>query len=111
MPRRFQFSLVGTIVITLVAASLWFCYSIYTADRDRFRNALHLGMTQDEVKSAVGDPDETLAAGAGLPAWGSASAKSVGAETWVYFVVPKSQHRFVLTFEDARLAKIDYAAN
>src|SRR6185437_7652954 len=107
MTRRFQFSLAVTIAVALLAAALWSCHFLYAVDRDWFRSAVHVGMVRNEVKAEVGDPDESLAAGARLPAWGSTPAKSVDAETWVYFVIPKSQHRFVLTFDDNRLAKIE----
>lgn len=109
--RRFQLSLACAIAVAMLAVGVWSCYSLYTAERDGFRSAVQVGMLRDEVKAAVGDPDEKLAAGDNLPTWGGTPTMSVAAETWVYFVFPKSQHRFALTFEDSRLAKIDYAAN
>jgi hypothetical protein len=111
MPRRFQFCLAAAIAVALLAVALWSCYFLYTVERNLFRSAIHVGMTRDEVKAAVGNPCENLATGARLPAWGSTPARSVDAETWVYFVVPKSQHRFVLTFDEDRVAKIEYGGN
>lgn len=95
----------------LSALACWATLTLYVHDRNTFRRTVYVGMNRDEVKMASGEPDQKLAPGSRLPVWGSTPSRMVNGETWIYFVFPKSQHRFVLTFKDNELAQVDYDPN
>jgi hypothetical protein len=70
----------------------------------RFERSLRIGMLKTEVEQSVGTPDAILIAGDVLEGWGNAKRCKVTAETWVYFIVPRSQHRMLLEFNGDALS-------
>ncbi len=83
----------------------------FDGERRNFAQQVDVGQTAEEVRASVGAPDDELRPGDELPAWGNADARIVTEPTWVYFVVPGSQHRFVITFRDQQVADVEYAGN
>jgi hypothetical protein len=83
----------------------------FHADRRNFERHIHVGQTAAEVRSLVGTPNKELLRGDELAEWGSAPARAVNDPTWVYFVFPASQHRFVITLRENEVAEVAYAAN
>jgi hypothetical protein len=80
-------------------------------ERWHFEQSVVSGLSKDAVKARVGDPAIVLLSGDKLPRWGNAEERQVAQETWVYYVFPKSQHRFVLTFEHGKVATIKHDQN
>lgn len=70
-----------------------------------FANAVSVGMTEEQVVVAVGPPDIVLSPGETLSAWGDHQSVDAKKATWVYYISPKSQHRFVLEFDDAHVVR------
>ena len=104
--RAFILGLSLLTAIGLVAFGYW-----HQRERLDFERSLHVGMSRAEVLAAVGSPQETIAPGRELRKWGSAAARIVTNETWVYYVVPRSQHRFVLTFAEDELVHMEHGGN
>ena len=94
--------LMAVICLTTVAA----LYPAYA-----FQRSVRPGITQASVRSHCGSPDHILEPGAELTRWGDEEAREITAETWVYSVFPRSQNRFVLTFEDHVLTDIEHHQN
>ena len=105
--------LASLLIATLVGLSLVLYLGVraFKHDRDEFLRSVHVGMTKAEVLATVGKPDIELEPGQDLPVWGSSPSRRLTAESWVYFVFPKSQHRIVLTFADDELEDVEYSAN
>jgi hypothetical protein len=76
-----------------------------------FANRISTGMSREQVMQAVGTPSAMLQPGETLDEWGGSVERKVQAETWTYFVVPQSQHRFVVTFADGKVASIVHEQN
>jgi hypothetical protein len=100
-------------VSMLGAGFLILCAAYYWLHRDRiaFQRTIVVGMSREEVEKLVGRPEKILRPGDMLEKWGGSLSQVVSAETWVYFVYPRSQHRFVLTLSDGKVTQIDYAQN
>ena len=97
---------IGMTILLLIAA-----YSMVHQERRAFEQKIAIGLSKDEVLARVGPPEQVIESGGNLHTWGNAREHRVAHETWVYFVIPKSQHRFVLTFEQDRVAAIEYNVN
>lgn len=99
-----------TLILGLMAAiSLTAVAALYPANA--FQRPVHPGMTQAEVRSHCGSPDHILEPGDELSRWGNEKVRAITAETWVYSVFPRSQNRFVLTFEEHVLTDIEHHQN
>ena len=103
-------ALLGTAWVTgailLAGAHFWF-----HSERRAFQQRVQVGMSAAELLEAVGKPNQELKPGDTLARWGSAAERVVAEPTWVYFVTPGSQHRFVLTLRDVQIVHVEYAGN
>jgi hypothetical protein len=101
------FAVAVAVGLSLVVAS----YLGVHSQRWFFEHKLAVGMSKAEVLQRIGEPAMLLMSGDKLTRWGNSSARTVTAETWVYFGWPASQHRFVLTYEDERMAAFEHQQN
>ncbi len=86
-------------------------YSAFHAEQREFEKKLSVGLPKLEVEELVGSPAEVLVAGDSLSLWGNHTVQQVETETWVYYLFPKSVHRYVLTFNDSTLIRIEAHRN
>ena len=108
--KRTQVVLVA-LVLTLACAVAIGVRELVNRGRWEFERSVASGLSKEAVKRRVGDPAIVLLTGDKLPSWGNAAQRQVTQETWVYYVFPKSQLRFVLSFEDGKVAAIEYHPN
>jgi hypothetical protein len=80
-------------------------------ERESFESKLSIGLSKEQVRNEVGEPAAILIPGDQLDSWGNAPTRPVNKETWVYYVFPNSQHRFVLSFSNDSLDDIQYNQN
>ena len=99
------------LMLTLACAVVIGVLELVNRERWEFERRVVSGLSKEAVKRRVGDPAIVLLSGDNLPPWGNAPQRQVVQETWVYYVFPKSQHRFVLSFEDGKVATIAYDPN
>jgi hypothetical protein len=101
------------VAIVAVAYVLAFAAAVYQwhAPAWQFERSIVAGMSKSDVQKAVGEPAQVLNAGERLATWGNDREHEVHVETWIYFVWPGSQNRFVLEFEGDRVKSVVRQAN
>jgi hypothetical protein len=87
------------------------CVFLVYYQRSTIRALVRIGMSEDETRAAVGEPDIILEAGAILERWGSGAERRVEGKTWIYCMFPLSANRAVVTFLDNRVAGIEFQYN
>lgn len=96
----------GVIALLILGAVL-----LMHGDRWLFEGRLVAGMTQDQVLKKVGTPERVVRIGGTLSKWGDVQACVVTQETWVYYLMPKSQHREILEFQKDKLVRLEHQQN
>ena len=109
--KRLRTALVVLFVVTIALAGLAMISFLMQRERKAFESQIEIGMSKDEILNSVGTPYKVLQPNEHLERFGNAESRMINAETWVYHVFPKSIHRFVLTFDGKKLAKLDFQRN
>jgi hypothetical protein len=103
----------AAIAVLLVAAvaSAAVAYKVIIGPSSAFDAQVDVGLTQTELSDRIGDPDVKLTAGDAIPAWGNAQERKADREAWIYFVYPKSQHRYIVSFDDGKVVNVEHDRN
>lgn len=111
---KLRFSIRGLLWPTLVVALCVVAVAVKSAfdsERKSFQAGLIVGQSKAMVRATAGEPAAMLSVGEFIEKWGNAQPHRVDRETWIYYVWPKSQHRFVLSFEGNQLVEIEHDQN
>jgi hypothetical protein len=105
--KRRRWLIVGTLVYLALVICGWAgVYVWWHSPSWQFERSVVAEMSKSEVRKAVGSPAQVLNSGEALEKWGSVMKHEVNVETWVYFVWPASQNRFVLEFDGDRVKTV-----
>jgi hypothetical protein len=99
------------LLVVLVGSGMLIVFLFFHGARIRFQRSISVGMSPEEVIGRAGPPMQIIKPGETINTWGSSPKAIAKQETWLYYVFPESQHRFVVTFSDGVVTAVQHQQN